>query len=332
MARYPWALAIAVLSVLGGASGCGGSSGEPAAKARPFDCPEQTTGEQVVTIFHETHTHGRLAGTHEREHNVPFARYVGLWNALRNCLPQPARSLFVGNGDDLSVDLNSVITEGEHTIAAFNAADIDVNTFGFSEIELFGVLRERVAASRFTWVSANVREPDERGQVFAADQGARPWIVTDLGGVRVGVTGLLGARFSLDYPLALPAGFKPDLRILDPVKAMREVLPQMRAAGADIVVLLSHMIHEDTLQVVRAVKGIDVALGTHLGPPVDAGRVNGTIVAVAGPDEMQALGQLDLIVRRGRIADFVWQRHIPSPSDPVDRATQAAVAKYLSRG
>jgi 5'-nucleotidase/UDP-sugar diphosphatase len=320
-------VAVALLLAL---AGCGGSPEEPAAGAPPFECPEQTGGD-VVAIFHETHTHGRLAGTNEREHNVPFARYVGLRNALRDCLSEPAHSLFVGNGDDLSVDLNSVITEGEHTIAAFNVARIDVNTFGFSEIELFGVLRERVAASRFTWVSANVREPDDRAQVFAADQGARPWIVQDLGGVQVGITGLLGARFSPDYPLGLPAGFKPDLQIVDPAKAMRQVLPQMRAAGAEIVVLLSHMIHEDTLEVVRAVKGIDVALGTHLGPPVDAERIDGTIVAVAGPDELQALGQLDLIIRRGRIADFVWRRHIPSPSDPVDRKVQAVVAGYLSR-
>jgi 2',3'-cyclic-nucleotide 2'-phosphodiesterase (5'-nucleotidase family) len=181
-------------------------------------------------------------------------------------------------------------------------------------------------------VSANVREPDNPDKVFAFDQGARPWIIKDLGGVQVGITGLLGPRFSPDYPPVLPPNVRGQVRVLDSVEAMRTSVPAMRAAGAQIVVLLSHMIHEDTLQVVRAVNGIDVALGTHLGPPVDAQRVNGTIVAVAGPDEMQALGQLDLVIRRGRIADFVWRRHIPSPSDPVERKIQAVVAKYLKRG
>jgi 2',3'-cyclic-nucleotide 2'-phosphodiesterase (5'-nucleotidase family) len=314
------------------ASGCGGEAGEPAVRTQPFDCPAQTKGDQVFTIFHETHTHGRLAGTHEREHNVPFARYVGLRNALRDCLAQPAHSLFVGNGDDLSVDLNGAVTEGEHTIAAFNAAGIDVDTFGFSEIELLGVLRERVAASRFTWLSANVREPDDPDEVYAFYQGARPWIIKNIAGVRVGITGLLGPKFSSDYPPVLPPEVQGQVSVLDSVKATRQVLPQMRAAGAEIVVLLSHMIHEDTLRVVRTVKGIDVALGTHFGPPVDAERVNGTIVAVAGPDEMQALGQLDLVIRRGRIVDFVWRRHVPSPTDPVDRTVQAVVAKYVSRG
>jgi 2',3'-cyclic-nucleotide 2'-phosphodiesterase (5'-nucleotidase family) len=321
-------VAVALLLAL---AGCGGSSENPVAETQPFECPKQTGGD-VVTIFHETHTHGRLAGTNEREHNVPFARYVGLRNALRSCLREPGNSLFVGNGDDLAVDLNGVVTEGEHTIDAFNVADVDANTFGFSEIEVLGVLRERVAASEFTWVSANVREPDDADKVFAFEQGARPWIIEDIGGVRVGITGLLGPRFSPDYPPVLPPNVQGQVRVLDSVKAMRTTVPAMRAAGAQIVVLLSHMIHEDTLKVVRAVKGIDVALGTHLGPPVDAQHVNGTIVAVAGPDELQALGQLDLIIRGGKIADYVWQRHIPSPSDPVDRKVQAVVAKYVSRG
>jgi hypothetical protein len=39
----------------------------------------------------------------------------------------------------------------------------------------------------------------------------------------------------------------------------------MREHGAEVVVVLSHMMNEDTLRVVDRVPGIDVALGTHLG-------------------------------------------------------------------
>jgi hypothetical protein len=39
---------------------------------------------------------------------------------------------------------------------------------------------------------------------------------------------------------------------------------QRPSGGAQVLVLLSHMEHEDdTLRVVRAVPGVDVALGTH---------------------------------------------------------------------
>jgi 2',3'-cyclic-nucleotide 2'-phosphodiesterase/3'-nucleotidase len=267
--------------------------------------------------------------------NVTFAQYVGLRNALRACLPDPANSLFLGNGDDISPTLRGVRTDGQHTIDAFNAAGLAANTFGFSETELVAVLRERVAASRFTWVSANVRKGDSPDEVFAFAQGARPWIIKDLAGVRVGITGLRGVRFTSNpAPGRLPPPEEEGVRVVDEVKAMKQVVQQMHAAGAQIVVLLSHMIHEDTLRVVRSVEGIDVALGTHLGdatlpPDLQPQIVNGSIVAVAGPYDMLALGQLDLTIRDGQIVDYAFRRHIPSATGPVDREVEAVLARYL---
>jgi 2',3'-cyclic-nucleotide 2'-phosphodiesterase/3'-nucleotidase len=343
-------IALLAVSACDGADERAGGSERPAtARGCPPGASREPADGAVVTIFHETHTHGNLAGGISRYSEgqapadlVTFARYVGLRNALRARLPDPANSLFLGNGDDISPTLNGVRTDGQHTIDAFNAAGVDANTFGFSETiraispwsrrtELVAVLRERVAASRFTWVSANVRAGDSPDEVFAFAQGARPWIIKDLAGVRVGITGLRGVTFSTGQP---PPPEEEGVRVVDEVKAMKQVLPQMHAAGAQIVVLLSHMIHEDTLRVVRSVEGIDVALGTHapdetLQPDLQAEIVNGSIVAVAGPMDMLALGQLDLTIRDGQIVDCAFRRHIPSATGPVDRKVEAVLARYL---
>ncbi len=324
--------AILAVSACNGAGERAGGSGRPATTREcPPDSSREPADGDVVTLFHETHTHGNLAGDPDLPQNATFARYVGLRNALRSCLPEPANSLFLGNGDDISPTLRGVRTDGQHTIDAFNAAGFDANTFGFSETELVAVLRERVAASRFTWVSANVREGDSPDEVFAFAQGARPWIIKELAGVRVGITGLRGVTFSPGQP---PLGEEEGVRVVDEVKAMKQVLQQMHAAGAQIVVLLSHMIHEDTLRVVRSVEGIDVALGTHhpdatLQPDLQPEIVNGSIVAVAGPDNLQGLGQLDLTIRDGQIVDYAFRRHIPSATGPVDREVEAVLARYL---
>lgn len=348
-------LAILAVSACGGSGEGAGRGGErsPATNERSkatVDCPAgaKPAGRAVVTLFHETHTHGSLAGLPpDRGRNVTFAQYVGLRNALRSCLQKPENSLFLGNGDDVSPELNGVRTDGQHTIDAFNAARIDADTFGFSGLNLYeevggdfaqglARLRELVAASRFAWVSANVREGRSPDEVFASEQGARLWVIREVGGVRIGITGLLGARATDEGHPGVPAGFESSVRVLDPVRAMREVVPQMRATGAQIIVVLSHMLHEDTLRTVRAVKGIDVAVGTH-HPGTDAGEppapevVNGAIVAVAGPDEIQALGQLDLGIRDGRIVDYAFQRHVPPASGPVDSAVEAAIQKHLER-
>jgi 2',3'-cyclic-nucleotide 2'-phosphodiesterase (5'-nucleotidase family) len=335
----PRRVAVLVLFAILAVSACNGAGERAGGSERPAttrECPpgssrEPADGAVVVTIFHETHTHGDLAGGMNSPPNVTFARYVGLRNALRACLPDPVNSLFLGNGDDISPTLKGVRTDGQHTIDAFNAAGLDANTFGFSETELVAVLRERVAASWFTWVSANVREGDSPDEVFAFAQGARPWIIKDLAGVRVGITGLRGVTFSPGQP---PPPEEEGVRVVDEVKAMKQVLQQMHAAGAQIVVLLSHMIHEDTLRVVRSVEGIDVALGTHLPdatlqPDLQPEIVNGSIVAVAGPYDMQGLGQLDLTIRDGQIVDYAFRRHIPSATGPVDREVEAVLARYL---
>jgi 2',3'-cyclic-nucleotide 2'-phosphodiesterase (5'-nucleotidase family) len=248
--------------------------------------------------------------------------------------------LFLGNGDDISPTLNGVRTDGQHTIDAFNAAGMDADTFGFNELHVLSEdsppsaedlarLRELVATSRFAWVSANMREGQNPERVFASEQGARLWIIRDVDGIRIGITGLLGASAAPGIPAVLP-GLESHARVLDPVQAMREIVPRMRRAGAQVVVVLSHLSDDDTVRLVHSVKGIDVALGTHLGEATpQPERVNGTIVAVAGPDEMQALGQLDLTIREGRIVDYAFRRHIPSGSGPVDPEVEAVLARYL---
>jgi len=338
IARVFLLLSLAILTAL---PGCGGSRERSVGITEPAQKTATKPGDAVVvTLFHETHTHGSLAGTPDRPLDVTFARYVGLRNALRSRLREPANSLFLGNGDDVSPILNGVRTDGRHTIDAFNAAGIDADTFGFNELHVLSEdsppseqdlarLRELVTASHFAWVSANVREGGNPDEVFASAQGARRWVIKDVGGVRIGLTGLVSASPALGIP-ALPPGLEASMRVLDPVQAMRETLPQMRAAGAEVVVLLSHMSEDDTRRVVRAVKGIDVALGTHLGEATPQPElVNGTLVAVAGPDEMQALGQLDLTIRDRRIVDYAFRRHVVSASGPADSKVEAALARYL---
>lgn len=259
---------------------------------------------------------------------------------MRACLPEASNSLFLGNGDDLAPGVGSISRDGRHAVDAFNAAGLDANTFGFNEIlgesiesleEAPERLGELVAASRFAWVTANVREPGELNEVFAEAEGARRFVVENVGGVQVGITGLVNPNIEPGRPL--PAELGESMRVLDPVRALRKVVPEMRAADADIVVVLSHMDEEQTLRTVRAVDGIDVAIGTHNGTPTPEPRVeNGAIIAVAGPDELQALGELSLTVRDGSIESFEFRRHVPSAETPVDRDVRAVIEEYIRQG
>jgi 2',3'-cyclic-nucleotide 2'-phosphodiesterase (5'-nucleotidase family) len=318
--------------------------------AAPALAPEARAGrgEVVITLFHETHMHGSLLGQDYEGHPADgrtFANYVGVIDQQRQRL-KAGSTLFVGNGDDLSDELEipqvygggTVRTEGRHVLEAFAAAGMDADTFGYDGLgylpDQADHLRDLVSRSRFTWVSANVRDRNRPGEVFAAGQGARLWVLRKVGGVQVGITGVVATGFKADTTEMVDE-VAPVVTLLDPVKALREVVPQMRAAGAQVVVVLSHLFFEQMQQVARQVDGVDAILGSHHGPPTghlaEPQVIRGTIISKPGHD-MAAVGQLDLVVRRSdaRIMRFGFQRHPIAAGGPSSAAVKAVLDRYLA--
>jgi 5'-nucleotidase / UDP-sugar diphosphatase len=309
-------------------------------------------GEVVITLFHETHLHGALLGIDQQSTAGPvpadgrtFANYAGVLDQQRRRL-KPGSSLFVGNGDDLSDQLEvprvfgggTVQTQGRHVLEAFAAAGMDADTFGYDMDQYLpdrtGHFRELVARSRFAWVSANVREVSRPSEALAAEQGARLWVLKQVGGIRVGITGVVSPDF-VQGDGAHAARVAPTVTLLDPVMALREVVPRMRAAGAQVVVALSHLFFEEMQQVARQVEGVDAILGSHQGPSTgflaEPLVIAGTIISKPGHD-LAALGQLDLVVRRrdGRVVRYGFQRHPLAPNGPSSPAVKAILDRYLA--
>jgi 2',3'-cyclic-nucleotide 2'-phosphodiesterase (5'-nucleotidase family) len=305
-------------------------------------------GEVVVTLFHETHIHGMPLGR-ELPSGAPadgrtFAHYMGLVDQQRRRLKAGA-SLVLGNGDDLNDDLSvpevlggggPIATKGRHAVEVFNAAGLDANTFGYNELDFVpDRLGEQVARSRFRWVSANVRDGSRLGEVFAAERGARLWTLEQVAGLRVGITGVVSPHIRPGDG-GNAARVAPAVALLDPVTALREVVPRMRAAGAQVVVVLSHLFYEEMEQVAQEVDGVDIMVGSHHGPEpagfLEEPRVvRSTILSIAGHD-MAAVGQLDLVVGRsdGRVVRHAFHRHVLGPQGPVFPAVKAVLDRYLA--
>jgi 2',3'-cyclic-nucleotide 2'-phosphodiesterase (5'-nucleotidase family) len=304
---------------------CQGAVSRAPMTDRPATLPT-VPGATRITMFFATHTHGELV----RPDRVTFAHYAGKVAELRRGLPDPTKSLFVGNGDDVSWNVCGVRTDGLHVIDSFNAAGLDANTYGFNEVTTdessitAAQMRDLIQRSRFTWVSANVLEVD-KSDVFARTQGARRWIVKDVGGVRVGLTGLIVPSPAQGF---IPRSYGRDLSVIDPVQAMREVVPLMRRDGAQVIVVLSHMDIETMERVAAEVDGIDAILGAHVWEPSQAKLVGRTILA-DGHDNMHQIGQLDLFVRDGRVADHAFAVHTVRLSSPVHAGVSAILERHV---
>jgi 2',3'-cyclic-nucleotide 2'-phosphodiesterase (5'-nucleotidase family) len=305
-------------------------------------------GEVVITLFHETHMHSSLLGQDypgQPADGRTFANYVGVMDQQRRRLA-PGASLFVGNGDDLGDELElpavygggTVQTQGQHVLEAFTAARMDADTFGYEAYNYVSQgrtdrLLALVSHSRFAWVSANVRDGTRPAEVLGYDQGARRFVIKQVAGIRVGITGVVSRDFQLGDGAAA-AQVAPAVTLLDPVKALREVVPQMRAAGAQLVVVLSHLFWEQVEQVAQQVEGVNAILGSHQGPQpygyLTEPRVVGTTILSKPGHDMAALGQLDLVVRRsdGRVVRYGFQRHMIAPNGPSSPAVKAILDRY----
>ncbi|PSP54625.1 2',3'-cyclic-nucleotide 2'-phosphodiesterase [Halobacteriales archaeon QS_1_67_19] len=254
------------------------------------------SGSQV-TLIHDTHFHGRFGEPDDPEN---IANYFGLINRIAESASNPVK---VGNGDDLASSVLSSVFEGEHMIDAFDAGGLAYDTYGNHDFDMGpDVLRRRVEQGETTWVSANVLDRRTE-EVFAREQGARRYVVTDVGDVALGLTGLI----TEEAPEITSMGENAVVRRSE--SALEEVVPQMREAGADAVVVLSHLTSPRARQVAEGVSGVDAIVGDHAAQVLEAPEtVNDTVLSFAG-DEFEFVGELTLDVADGSVADFAFTLH-----------------------
>jgi 2',3'-cyclic-nucleotide 2'-phosphodiesterase (5'-nucleotidase family) len=248
-----------------------------------------------------------------------FARLATLIKRVRRENPATLVALA---GDTISPSVASMVLRGEQMIAGLNAVGLDLATFGNHEFD-FGpaLLRERMRASTFTWVSANVLDRGS-GQPFG---GARADVTLTLAGVRLGVLGLTTPE------TAKTSNPGPDVEFRDPIAVGRSVTAAMRRSGVQLVVAVTHQ-HMAADRALAAAPGVevDVILGGHEHEPLVAeeGR---TLITKAGSDARYVV-QVDLwFGADGHLRERSWSFREVSARLPPDPDVAKVVAAYAER-
>jgi len=238
---------------------------------------------------------------------------------LRDRIAQEAPHLvFVLPGDFLSPSPMSSLFQGGQMVAALNAIGLDLATFGNHEFD-FGteITKDRMRESRFTWVSANLLDPDT-GLPFGE---AVPFALREYSGIRVAFFGLTTPE---THTLAKGAA---TLKFLDPIQTAKDVVTRARRAKADVIVALTHQDVADDKQLAAAVPEIDLILGAHEHVPLDA-RVGNTLIFKAGSDAV-FLGRIDVFATvgpGGRRVESKWEL-IPVTDEIPGKPEVAALVK-----
>jgi 5'-nucleotidase len=231
---------------------------------------------------------------------------------VRELRRQTPHTLFVLAGDTLSPSLLSTLRRGAQMIEGWNALGLDLATFGNHEFD-FGptVLAERMAESRFPWLSTNVLDRAS-GAPFG---GARPWLRRDFDGVRVGLIGLTTPD------AARTSNGGPGLRFAEPLDAARAGLHALGAV--DLRVAVTHLPLPRDRELVDALP-LDAVLGGHDHDPMlhEHGRA---VIVKAGSDAVN-VGQVEYEVRCGAV---VGRRQRLIPVD--ERLTEAPDVADLAK-
>jgi len=204
----------------------------------------------------------------ENAYDTPerVGRLAGAIDALRD---DPAATLVTGGGDDTAPGVLSLACEGAQAQEFFDAVEPDVEVFGNHDFD-HGYDAARRAAREFpgAWLNANAHHDGER---FAADH-TTPTALLDVGDATVGFVGVTAESTPDINPVAA------DLAVGDAVDAVRDAEHDLRDAGADHVVVVSHRGEDEDI---ARETTVDAVLGGHEHDRM-ADSVEGTLVARPG--------------------------------------------------
>ncbi|KAF8421489.1 Metallo-dependent phosphatase-like protein [Tirmania nivea] len=187
------------------------------------------------------------------------ARFVSLADYYREA-PEfaslPKLTTFF-SGDAFNPSLESSVTKGRHMVPIMNRIKTDVACLGNHDLD-FGVEQFMHLAKQceFPWLCANVVDPAVGGPIGKL----KGTLVLESNGVKIGVIGLVEKEW-LDTINTLP----PNLQYTDAVEKAKELVPQLRAGGAEIIVVVSHQREPNDVRLAQETpRGlIDIILGGH---------------------------------------------------------------------
>ncbi|KAI9684356.1 MAG: hypothetical protein M1829_002166 [Trizodia sp. TS-e1964] len=230
------------------------------------------------------------------------------------------------SGDAFNPSLESSVTKGRHMIPVLNGIGTDVACVGNHDLD-FGVTQFRYLADRcsFPWLLANVLDP-ALGENVSLGSCQKSVILEASNGMKVGVIGLVEKEW-LDTINSLP----PNLVFKSASEIAKDLVPSLRAAGADIIVAVTHMREpNDILLAQESLPGlIDLILGGHDHYYAHQ-IVNGTHILRSGSD----FKQLSYIEARRKQDSSGWDfdivRRDITRNTPIDDAAQSLVLKLTS--
>ncbi|MBN8448759.1 MAG: thiosulfohydrolase SoxB [Candidatus Accumulibacter sp.] len=291
---------------------------------RHFDLKPNTLDAHAFTYLNfdqAAQTYGKVGG---------FAHLATLVKRIKSSRPG---ALLLDGGDTWQGSGTALWTNAQDMVDACKALGVDIMTlhweatYGEARVK---EIEEKDFAGKIDIVAQNIKTTDFGDPVFKA------YVIRNINGVPVAI---IGQAFPYT-PIANPRWQVPNWSYGIQEENMQKTVEEARAAGAQVVVVLSHNGMDVDLKMASRVRGIDAIMGghTHDGVPAPVVVKNAggqTLVTNAGSNG-KFLGVLDFDVRNGKVADFrykllpVFARLLPANKE-MQALVDKARAPHLSK-
>ena len=228
------------------------------------------------------------------------------------------KMLLLDGGDTWTNSWTSLETKGQDMVDVMNLLKPDAMT-GHWEFTLGEArVKEIVEKLPFAFLAQNTRDSEFNDPVFEGSK------MFEKGGVKIAV---IGQAFPFT-PIANPRWMFPKWTFGIRDDDMQKQVDDARAAGADLVVVLSHNGFDVDRQMAAKVSGIDVMLTGHTHDAIPEVVKVGETLLVSSGSHGKFVSRLDLDVQGKKIKGFRFKL-IPVFSDWItpDAETAALIAK-----
>jgi len=205
-------------------------------------------------------------------------------------------ALLLDGGDTWHGSYTCHQTEGQDMVNVMTALRPDAMTFHWEFTLGSERVQELVEGLPFAALGQNIfdAEWDEPAELFA------PYKFFESGGVKIAV---IGQAFPY-MPIANPGWMFPEYSFGIRDEHMQAMVEQVRAEGAELVVLLSHNGFDVDKQMAGIVTGIDVILSGHTHDALPEPVLVGQTILIASGSNGKFVSRVDLDVRDGRMMGF----------------------------
>lgn len=203
-------------------------------------------------------------------------------------------AIILDGGDTWHGSMVSLKTKGQDVVNVMNKLGVEAMTSHWEWTLGTERVKEIVEALPFPFLGQNIFDAEWDEPAF------EPYTWFECGGAKIAV---IGQAFPY-MPIANPGWMFPEYSFGIRDEHMQKMVDEVRAEGADLVVVLSHNGFDVDRKMASRVKGIDVILTGHTHDAIPEPVLVGETIMIASGSHGKYVSRVDLDVRDGKMMGF----------------------------